>query len=234
MDYSNEVADSGTTFYSAVTALDGSAHDTAIFVPDKFHVTTTVDVILYFHGFNDTYADLRSYIHRPNTRPLRKAAGDDGRFALVIPWLKNRSDASYIVGSSQAFDVFMSSVLGSIPTASTDAVTPSLNLVLSAHSGGGKAMSKAITLSSAYIDRVVSAWGFDCMYADHSSDWSAWASAHPQSTLYVYYTDSGGTAANSKTLDSATSSLINVSVARAAVGHDEVPKQYFPDLLSTM
>jgi hypothetical protein len=238
MDYSSEVADGGTTFYSRIPALDGSSHDTAIFIPDKFHTTPTLDVILYLHGHNDTYADLRSYIHRPNTRALRPAVSGDGRFALVIPWLKNRSDASHIVASTQAFDLYMNTVVGQITPAGTGSgdfsVSPSVSLVLSAHSGGGKGMSKAITLSSAYIDSIISVWGFDCMYADHSSDWAAWAGAHPKSTMYVYYTDTGGTAANSKILDSATASMINVSVSRTGVGHDEVPKRYFPDLLSTL
>jgi hypothetical protein len=238
MDYSNEIADDGTTLYSKIPAIDGLSHDTAVFIPNKFHTSPTIDLILYLHGHNNTYPELRSYIHRPNTRPLRSAVSDDGRFALVIPWLQSRSNATHIVGSTQAFDKYIDAVIAliqtAVPGAPSVAVSPSISLALSAHSGGSSGMSEAITLSSGYIDHVVSVWGFDCLYADHSSSWAAWATVNPQSSMYVYYTDSGGTAANPKTLDRVTSSLTNVSVQRTDVAHDEVPKRYFPDLLSTL
>ena len=238
MDYSDEVADGGTTFYSRIPAIDGLSHDTAVFIPDQFHTTPTIDLILYLHGHNPTFPDLRSYIHRANTRPLRTAVSADGRFALAIPWLQAKSNAAHIVGSTQAFDMYLNAIIALIqaqrPGNTTFAASPSVSLVLSAHSGGGSGMSKAIALSSGYIDHVVSAWGFDCMYADNSAVWVAWASANPNSSMYVYYTDSGGTAGNSKKLDKASLSLLNVSVQRTDVAHDEVPKRYYPDLLSTL
>src|SRR5579859_4696299 len=97
MDYSDEIADGGTTFYSVFAAADGSSHDNAVFIPSQFHTTPTIAVILYLHGHNNTYPDLRSYINRPNTRPLRSAVSSDGRFALAIPWLQSRSNAVHIV-----------------------------------------------------------------------------------------------------------------------------------------
>jgi hypothetical protein len=238
MDYSDEIADGGTTFYSGIVAADGLSHDTAVFVPDQFHTTPTIDLILYLHGHNNTYADLRSYIHRNNTRPLRSAVSADGRFALAIPWLQSRSNAAHLVGSAQALDMYLGAVLALIqskrPGGAGFAASPSVSLVLSAHSGGGSGMSKAITLSSGYIDHVISVWGFDCMYADHSRSWAAWASANASSSMFVYYTDGGGTASNSQKLDSATAALTNVSVQRTDTPHDEVPKRYFGDLLSTL
>jgi hypothetical protein len=238
MDYSDEIADGGTTFYSSIAAVDGLSHDTAVFIPDQFHITPTIDLILYLHGHNNTYADLRSYIHRNNTRPLRSAVSADGRFALVIPWLQSRSNAAHIVGSTQAFDMYLDAVVALIqnerPGDAGFAASSSVSLVLSSHSGGGSGMTKAITLSSGYIDHVVSVWGFDCLYSDHSDNWVAWARANPTSSMYVYYTDTGGTAGNSKILDNASASLLNVSVQRTDGAHDEVPKRYFPDLLSIL
>jgi hypothetical protein len=238
VDYSNEIVDGGTTFYTNIPSIvDPELHPTAVFVPDQFHTTTTIDVILYLHGYT-SYADLRSYIRAPFIQPLRQAVSGDGRFALAIPWLKHKSDAKHIVGSTQAFDMYLNAVIaliqGQRPGDVSYAVSPSVNLVLAAHSGGGWPMSQAIALPSGYINNVVSAWGFDCFYNDSHAAWAGWATAKPNSTMFVYYRDGEGTAANSRALDTATASLTNVSVQTTTVSHPDIPKAYFPDLLSTL
>jgi len=236
MDYSSEIADGGTTYYASVAAIDSSSHDTAVFVPDQFHTNPAISVILYLHGHNIShYPDLRTFIHGPYTRPLRKAVGKDGRFALAIPWLQNKSNANYIVASTQAFDAYFGAVLGLVrrPPGSAGTTTAnSVTLVLSAHSGGGSPMSGAIMLSSAFIDRVVAAWGFDSMYGRHADDWTAWAKANPKSAVYVYYTDE--TERDSQKLAELGKSLKNVHVRRSSVGHMEVPPHYFPLLLKLL
>src|SRR3954447_14898322 len=114
MDYSREIADGGSTYYSSIGAPDGSSHDTAIFIPDGFMQDPTISLILYYHGHQTGYPDVRSYINRANTRPLRAAVGKDKTFALVIPWLGTNSDAGDITASATAFDTFLDAVCAEI------------------------------------------------------------------------------------------------------------------------
>ena len=164
---------------------------------------------------------------------------DDGRFALVMPFLGGSSDGSHIVSSTQAFDLYLTAAVTQIVAKTTAGAgfltSPSVSLILAAHSGGGKNMSKAITLSSGYIDRVMSSWAFDCFYENYNQAWISWANANPNSTLYMYYTDLGnaekGTMKNSLIINAGTGTN---AVAVAATSHDEIPKRHFPDLLSTV
>jgi hypothetical protein len=233
MDYSSEIADRGTTYYTQLAAMDGSLHDTAVFVPDGYHADPATKLILYLHGWNiEGFADLRQFLHGSHTQPLRKAVGSDGRFALAVPWLQNRSNASHIVASTQAFDAYLNSVLGLIGRAQGGAGSPaasSTTLALSAHSGGGAAMSAAIMLSSGFIDRVVAAWAFDSMYGSTASTWAGWAKANSKSDVYVYYTVQ--TQRDSNSLAALAKGLKNVHVAASEVGHMETPPRYFPGLL---
>ena len=233
MDHTSEIADGGTTHYAQFAATDGSLHDTAVFLPDGYHADPATKLILYLHGHNiEGFADLRCFIHGSHTQPLRKAVAADGRFALAVPWLQNRSNASHIVASTQAFDAFLDSVLGLIGrsqggVANTGA--SSTTLVLSAHSGGGAPMSAAIMLSSGFIDRVVATWAFDSMYGSTADTWAGWAKANPKSDVYVYYTSE--TARDSGNLAARAKGLKNVHVAASATGHMDTPPHYFPELL---
>lgn len=241
MLYTPEIADGGTTYYVSITALDGSSHDTAIFVPGRFHTTPGVDAILYFHGHNDSYPDIRSYVNRPNTRALRPALAADGRFALIMPWLGNRSNASHIVASDAAFDLYMTAAINQIfsnASVNPDFVGPPQfleSLVLSAHSGGGRALSAAISLGSSFIDKTVSVWAFDCFYSNDNRKWIGWANANPEKTMSIYYTDLGdpqkGTMTNSLAIGRGAKS---VQVARSKVEHDKIPMTYVPELLTKL
>jgi len=243
MDYSREIADGGSTYYISVPGADGQVHDTAVFIPNSFHQDPTISLILYFHGHHTAYADLRSYINRANTRPLRAAAGTDGRFALIMPWLGKNSDASHIVAGAASFDSYLDAVVAEITTrtAGPSAMSPGFRLVVSAHSGGGVAMTTTISMGgSRYTGRIISAWALDCFYspgiittasADVSTPWINWARSNPRASMYLYYT--GGTPAlNSNTIMAA--GLANVHGEQSRVGHDETPKEYFPTLLGNV
>jgi hypothetical protein len=242
MLYTPEIADGGAMYYVSISASDGSNHDTAIFVPDKFHTTPGIDVILYFHGHNDSYPDLRSYVNRPNTRALRPAVSANGQYALIIPWLGKRSNGTHIVGSTAAFDIYLTAAINQVlgkASVDPDFIGPPAfleSLVLSAHSGGGVALSSTISLGSSFLDKVVSVWGFDCFYSDASKKWINWANSNANKTMFVYYTDLGnptkGTMSNSVKIDKGTGT--NVTVERSKAVHDEIPKYYFPYLLKKL
>lgn len=240
MNYDPEVADGGTTYYSSI-----AGHDSATFVPGAFHQDPAIRLILYFHGHQSGYPDLRAFINRPNTRPLRNAVAADGRYALVIPWLGTNSDANHIVGSAQAFDAYIAAVCAGLWSGQAPApafpIAPNLELVLAAHSGGGVAMTTVIGLGgSRTVGNISSAWALDCFYSpgiittaspDVSGPWIAWARANPQKSMYLYYT--GGTPMlNSQVIMKA--GLANVHGQQSAVSHDETPKTYFPTLLKAM
>ncbi len=244
MNYTTEIADGGSTYYSSIAALNGQSYDSATFIPSKYHQDPTIRLILYFHGHQTSYPDLRAFLHRPNTRPLRKAAGADGRYALVMPWLGQNSNASHIVGTPAAFALYLGTVINNLwgqvaPPLIT--FVPNLEIVLASHSGGGVAMTTAITLGgSGYTGVMNTAWGLDCFYSPGeiitasstvSAPWISWASADPKRVLELYYT--GGTPSlNSKAIVAA--GLPNVHGHQSGVGHDETPVQYFPVLLKAM
>ena len=244
MNYTTEIADGGTTYYSGIAALNGQPHDSATFIPSTYHQDPAIRLILYFHGHQTSYPDLRSFLHRPNTRPLRKAVGADGRYALVMPWLGQNSDASHIVGTAAAFALYMGSVLASLWSQAPPPLftfVPNLEIVLASHSGGGVAMTAAIGLDgSGYPPVMNTAWGLDCFYSPGdittaysgiSDPWIAWAGNDPSRSMELYYT--GGTPSlNSKAIVAA--GLPNVHGRQSAVGHDETPKKYFPELLKAM
>ena len=239
MDYSNENADGGTTFYLQIPDAGGSNHDTAVIIPAKFQIDPAVRVILYFHGWTDGKPDLRSYLHRtPTPLPLRKIVTDDGRFALCMPWLGPHSGGySHITGSAAAFDRYLNAVVQAINahtgSSANSAMSPGFELVLCAHSGGGDAMSASIVLPSAFIGSVAAVWAFDCFYSDRSSDWITWANAHTNKSMSIFYTDTGAavnTAPKSKKIDAATGA--NVTAEASAVVHDQIPKHYMPLLLA--
>lgn len=244
MNHATEIADGGKTYYLSIPGMNGQPHDTALFIPDKYHEETTIRLILYFHGHQTSYPDVRSFLHRPNTRPLRKAAGTDGRYALVMPWLGQNSNASHIVGDPGAFGWYMGTVISNLwGLGAPPMVTflPNLEIVLAAHSGGGVAMTAAIGLDgSGYPPLMNTAWGLDCFYSPGdittaysgiSDPWIAWAGNDSSRSMELYYT--GGTPSlNSKAIVAA--GFPNVHGHHSAVGHDETPKKYFPELLKAM
>jgi fermentation-respiration switch protein FrsA (DUF1100 family) len=239
MSYTTQVSAGGRTFYQNI-----NGHDSAVFVPDKFHTTPGIDLIIYFHGWNDAYSNIHDYINGPNRTTLRNAVADDGRFALAMPYLEKRSKAGHIVDSTAAFDAYVNAVTDLI--FSKGSVDPEFigppqvlrRLIIAAHSGGGGALNASILLPSNFIEKVVSVWGLDCFYSDSSARWISWTKAHPLSSLHVYYTDLGipgkGTMENSKKIASGCGSCSNVKVSSSKVVHDLIPKEYFPTLLKAV
>src|SRR5687767_2359890 len=111
------MAGNGILRCEPVPARDGTTIETAIFVPNKFHVTPGVDMILYFHGMTRHYGSstLAQYIAEKDFTALFDAVGADGRFALVFPWLgKSPNSAGIqerITKSVQDFEAYLTAVI---------------------------------------------------------------------------------------------------------------------------
>lgn len=249
MDYTTEVADGGKTFYLRLPDAGGRNHDTAVFIPDRFHTSPNVDLILFLHGYTDAgkYPDVRAYMHNPKIQPLRKAVADDGRFALAMPYLGDRSNAQFVTGSDAALAAYLNWVVGFVadngPGQNVCLIQFALNkLVLAGHSGGGTGLLEAAQRNGTFASRLQAVWALDCMYGGEGGTWAGWARTHPDVKLHVlwhhYHPEIPNPAKDEPTKKQAdrisAAGLSNVTVEEAAVEHGMIPAHHFPALLRTL
>jgi hypothetical protein len=238
MRYEPQIAEGGTTHYIRTYGLRGErdAHDTAVFIPDRFHTSPRVDLILYFHG-NTSLPDVRAYVDRRQMREVRRAVAADGRFALAVPFLGGKPDqggGNYIVGNGAALDTYLDQVIRFVadngPGSTICPVRLNLNaLVLAGHSGGGKALGQAAMAgASSHLSRLLQVWAFDTFYYGDGAAWAAWALGHPAVQLHAFWT-TGRTAVQGAVI--AAVGAGNVSASAVTVAHDEIPNTMFPALL---
>ncbi len=243
-------ASNGTIHRRAIAARDGAAIETAIFIPDRFHITPGVDLILYYHGMTAHYgsADLDHYIAEKDFSALFDAVGADGRFALAFPWLgKSPNHAGiqeHITKSAQDFDAWLEAAIlvilaeGARRPGFIGPVELLRRLVLAGHSAGGVSLRRTIALHGKFAGKVVSAWCLDCFYGITIDDWIAWKKGRPQRSIFCYFTEGpdprNSTKDESEKLLKALKGQENVEILPSKVGHHHIPKYYFPKLLARM
>jgi hypothetical protein len=239
----------GTTHRRAIATLDGTAVETAVFIPDRFHITPGVDLILYYYGMTRHYgsSDLDHYISQDDFSKVFDAVGSDGRFALAFPWLGNSPNSAgiqeHITKSAQHFEAYLSAVIdvvlanGFRMPGFIGPVESLRRLILAGHSAGGVSLRRTIALHSKFSNKVVSAWCLDCFYGIRTSDWIAWKKTKPERSIFCYYTINRDDPANSthdesEKLRDALKGQKNVEVQPAKAGHHRIPSYYFPKLLA--
>jgi len=217
---------------------------TGIFIPEAAQPSRRIDIIVYLHGFltnvcgrNKTpghYDQIDDYWKNPYFL-LREGLCRTGRnFILVVPSLGPHAQAGAL-RTPGGFDRYMAAILAAIGKrgGATGAQTPPDigQIILAGHSAGGSTMRVIATGGDAYARKIRECWGFDCLYdGGDASAWAGWAKTSPDARLYVYYTSTGGTAANSAELRSR--GLPNVTVEQAQTLHTrnphcEVPRAYW-------
>lgn len=241
MDHTSEAADGGMTYYLELPGADGANHDTALFVPDKYHHDPATRLIVYYHGWTRGNPDLRSYLHWTTPLPIRKILADDGRFAFAMPWLGVKSlERDHITGSTAAFDAWLNAVIAAINPRGTasagSGATPKVQLILAAHSGGGDALDATIILASAFVKAVQDVWAFDCFYTDRSERWIHWANADKDNHhLTIFYIDTGNPRSNTAPASREIGRRTGKNAPTHELGdHENMPKNLLPGLLKTI
>jgi len=249
MPWTSEKGHGGTTHLGKIAASGTGGLgllDMAIFIPDRFHTSPGIDLILYYHGMTTAYGakTLQQYLAYKHNSPMRDAVGKHGRFALVIPWLGMSPNASKFykgfTGSDYSFEIFLRVLINQIRELAglsrntDDPVQDVRSLVLGAHSAGGEALAETIALHGKFAGKTVSAWCLDCFYGNHNKSWAAWKKAKPERSICCYYTDpkvGDTTAPNSRALKTLLKGQDKVTIEESAVGHPKIPGHYFPILL---
>jgi 3D (Asp-Asp-Asp) domain-containing protein/D-alanyl-D-alanine dipeptidase len=169
---------------------------TGIFIPENYISQAKVDLILYLHGHTcskpgpnasiSEYWDGSKY----SIFALREAINDSKKnVILVAPTLGVKSKAGNLV-LDNGLDNYVDKVLEALKIYGPyQGQSVSLgNLIIAAHSGGGKTMQELALSSNSYATKIVECWGLDSQYQD-ASPWIEWARKNPQSKYYSYYCD---------------------------------------------
>ena len=145
------------------TGATGKPKHTAIVVPNTVTSAPMIDVILYFHGIQAPR--ISDYVRLRKFRAIIEATGR--RVVLVAPTLGPKSEFG-LLGQGTTLRAYIATVLGALASYGPFVSPPKLNnLILAAHSGGGRALiAAAEELDGAPDLKVREAWGFDCMYGE--------------------------------------------------------------------
>jgi triacylglycerol esterase/lipase EstA (alpha/beta hydrolase family) len=102
------------------------------------------------------------------------------------------------------------------------------NIILSAHSAGGRQMRMiASNNNPVYGSAISECWGFDSLYEGVAS-WIDWATTNKNKKLFIYYKSS--TEGNAGLLSSRSKNLPNVFLKKsAAKNHYFVPKEHLKE-----
>jgi hypothetical protein len=213
------------TLYLRIDLGNGAASKTGVFLPPSFSpAASSVDVILYLHGHNESGGIDRTWA-KPAFR-LREALAGSGvnrNVILVAPTLGGHSEAGRL--STGGGDGYIETVLAGVRAHGGGAGGVG-SVMLACHSGGGWPMLMMARRMAGH--RLRECWGFDCLYNSGDVGWIDWARANPASRLYVHY--AGSTADNSRRIAGLARSagLSNVVIEQAATPvHNDVPLAHF-------
>jgi len=154
-----------------------------------------IDVILYLHGHRTTVPGNRRSIWdylKSKYWPLREHLAASGKAAVLIaPTLGPKSEAAGL-REPGGLDRYLDAALAATASYWSSGVAPAIrNIVLAGHSGAGVPMRALALSGNRYAALIKEVWGFDSTYSiagnADSNGWAAWARAHPQSQLFIYY-----------------------------------------------
>jgi hypothetical protein len=177
---------------------------TAVFAPDPSQLKTAEwDVILWLHGNKTVWSQKRGKTQempgitiqdylKVDECKLREfiLSQKKTQFLLVAPTLANGTTNGGLLsiwGWAEAYfnavrngvNAYMGKSLGEKPK----------NIILAAHSGGGKILGNMTAFGGIFAQRVEEIWCFDCTYWDNISDWAD--KNHAARRLFVYSSGEG-------------------------------------------
>jgi hypothetical protein len=178
---------------------------TGVFVPDGFRAGPTVDVVLYFRGYDVNRPKAATSVFEYWSSPrhpvlkhflLREEVNRSGKnVILVVPALGPSSEGGTLVekgGPQQFLDAIRDGLWKKGPNPGM--APPSVrHLILAGHSGGGVPLRRVAEILGAdpsYKEKLKACWGFDSTYGVRDKDadfWADWAAAHPDTKVTMFY-----------------------------------------------
>lgn len=152
----------------------GSAHPpipakTGIFISENYRPQQYVDLILYLPGHKKSRdLTIDSYWHILPLRAFREKLNDSRKnVILVTPTLGLHSQAGWL-SQSGGLDRYIALVMAALSHYGPyQGQSPRVgNIILAAHSGGGKAMRQIMLSNQHYSQNIRECWGFVCFYID--------------------------------------------------------------------
>ncbi|UJS22193.1 MAG: DUF2272 domain-containing protein [Candidatus Brocadia sp.] len=188
---------------------------TGIFIPQNYKPQSTVDLILYLHGYKGTFPgndkSIKEYWDGKKFPffAFREGLNDSGKNCiLVAPTLGPKSETGILTNPGE-IDKYLGQVMEALkaygPYMARKQDPMAGSIILACHSGGGSPMLKLAKLKGGgYADKIVQCWCFDSLYANKLDDpepekerkqkwlaneWANWADSHQDAWLFVYYYD---------------------------------------------
>ncbi len=218
----------------AVSTPEWRQWSAVYFPPAVDRNSRTIDVILYLHGYRTEHPGSRKSILdylKHKYWPLREHLAASGKAAVLIaPTLGPRLQPDGL-REPGGLDRYLDATLAATASYWSSGVAPAIrNIVLAGHSAAGVPMRVLARSGNRYAALIKEVWGFDCTYSStgnvDSTGWAAWARAHPQSQLFIYYLRGGPT--QDQALKLRKLALRNVSVIESnAKTHFWVPIQHW-------
>lgn len=151
----------GQIFVSYDMKVPGRNNHTGIIIPSGHSAGATIDMILYFHG--DGAPPIKDYFRNRKFKDIIDASR--ANVILVAPQLGASSEFGNFANASDII-AYLKAMLGFLVDYGPYNSAPVIgNLILAAHSGGGRGMqSTAAQLAGNPDFTIPEAWAFDCLY----------------------------------------------------------------------
>jgi hypothetical protein len=178
---------------------------TGVFVPDGYRAGPTVDLALFFRGYDvnrpKAASTVAEYWGSPGHSVLkhflfRQEVNASGKnVILVVPALGPSSEFGRLAepGGPQQF---LDKILEGLEKNGSHAgmARPSIrHLILAGHSGGGvplRRVAEILGSDPSYKEKLKECWGFDSTYGVRDKDadfWADWAAGHPGTKVTMYF-----------------------------------------------
>lgn len=167
----------------------------AIFIPKGFRETGRVDVVIHFHGWNNTVDGTLS-----GFQLIEQFVASDKNAVLVVPEGPRNAPDSFggKLEDPDGFKRFVEELAATLKQRELFKKDFAIgNIILSGHSGGYRVIS-AILDRGGLSAKVKEVWLFDALYAE-TEKFLAWSDKHPGRLINIY-TDGGGTKDDSEAM----------------------------------
>jgi len=160
----------------------------AIFVPNGFRETGRVDVVIHFHGWNNTVGGTLE-----GFQLIEQFVAGGKNAVLIVPEGPHNAPDSFggKLEDPDGFKRFVEELAATLKQSGAFKKGFVVgNIILSGHSGGYRVIS-AILDRGGLAAKVKEVWLFDALYAE-TEKFLAWSDKHPGRLINIY-TDGGGT-----------------------------------------
>jgi hypothetical protein len=237
---------------SRATSKDAQMR-TGIFFPDAYVPGPKLNLVVYFHGLLDRCSgsgsdSIHEYWNNKHFQLRDWVNASKKNAVLVVPRLGDPDKRGSKLGMDgndflKKVEEVIAERVKTEPFNYTGAVKIQ-NIALAAHSGGGTTMLRLAQTGT--VGKICECWGLDSFYYPNPQEWVDWAA--PGRWFSLFWHDEEKTGANVRefqrllTLKANAVAANNVFVkytgeqttlfSATTRDHCEVPKTYFPDLLT--